>query len=32
MLVLPTEKSTPKVQNPRFLILFGKPKRIWAIK
>lgn len=26
MLVLPTEKNTPKVQNPRFLILFGKPK------
>jgi len=26
MLVLPIEKSTPKVQNPRFLILFGKPK------
>lgn len=26
MLVLPTEKNAPKVQNPRFLILFGKPK------
>lgn len=26
MLVLPTEKNKPKVQNPRFLILFGKPK------
>ena len=26
MLILPTEKNTPKVQNPRFLILFGKPK------
>lgn len=26
MLVLPTEKNTPKIQNPRFLILFGKPK------
>ena len=26
MLVLPTEKNKPKVQNPRFLVLFGKPK------
>lgn len=26
MIVLPREKSKPKVQNPRFLILFGKPK------
>lgn len=26
MIVLPKEKSKPKVQNPRFLILFGKPK------
>lgn len=26
MLVLPIEKNKPKVQNPRFLILFGKPK------
>ena len=26
MLTLPTEKSKPKVNNPRFLILFGKPK------
>ena len=26
MLVLPTEKNTPKVQNPRLLIIFGKPK------
>ena len=26
MLILPTEKNIPKVQNPRFLILFGKPK------
>lgn len=26
MLILPTQKTTPKVQNPRFLILFGKPK------
>ena len=26
MLILPTEKNKPKVQNPRFLILFGKPK------
>ena len=26
MLVLPTVKNKPKVQNPRFLILFGKPK------
>lgn len=26
MLVLPTEKNKPKVQNPRFLILYGKPK------
>lgn len=26
MLVLPTTKSVPKVQNPRFLILYGKPK------
>lgn len=26
MLVLPIEKNKPKVQNPRFLVLFGKPK------
>lgn len=26
MLVLPTEKIQAKVENPRFLILFGKPK------
>ena len=26
MLVLPTEKNKPKVNNPRFLILYGKPK------
>lgn len=26
MLVLPTEKVKAKVENPRFLILFGKPK------
>ena len=26
MLVLPTEKNKPKVQNPRLLIIFGKPK------
>jgi len=26
MLILPTEKNIPKVNNPRFLILFGKPK------
>jgi len=26
MLVLPTEKSIPKVQNPRLLVIFGKPK------
>lgn len=26
MLVLPTEKQKPKVNNPRFLILYGKPK------
>ncbi len=26
MLVLPKEKSTPKVNNPRFLIIYGKPK------
>ena len=26
MLVLPKEKNKPKVNNPRFLILFGKPK------
>ena len=26
MLVLPTEKNKPRVQNPRFLILFGRPK------
>ena len=26
MLVLPTEKNKPKVQNPRFLIIFGKLK------
>ena len=26
MIVLPTEKVKPKVINPRFLILFGKPK------
>lgn len=26
MLVLPKEKNKPKVNNPRFLILFGRPK------
>lgn len=26
MLVLPKEKSKPKVNNPRFMILFGRPK------
>lgn len=26
MLILPKEKNKPKVNNPRFLILFGKPK------
>lgn len=26
MLVLPKEKNKPKVSNPRFLILYGKPK------
>lgn len=26
MLILPKEKNTPKVNNPRFLILYGKPK------
>lgn len=26
MLILPTEKNKPKVQNPRFLVFFGKPK------
>ena len=26
MLILPTEKKQAKVENPRFLILFGKPK------
>lgn len=26
MLVLPIEKNKPKVQNPRLLIIFGKPK------
>lgn len=26
MLILPTEKTKPKVNNPKFLILFGKPK------
>lgn len=26
MLILPTEKSVPKVNNPKFLILFGRPK------
>lgn len=26
MLILPTEKSIPKVNNPKFLILFGRPK------
>lgn len=25
-LILPKEKSTPKVNNPKFLILFGRPK------
>lgn len=25
MLVLPKEKNKPKVNNPRFLILYGKP-------
>lgn len=32
MLVLPTEKTKSKVENPRFLIIYGKPKQIWAIK
>lgn len=26
MLILPTEKTKPKVNNPKLLILFGKPK------
>ena len=26
MLILPTERSIPKVNNPKFLILFGRPK------
>lgn len=26
MLILPTEKSIPKVNNPKLLILFGRPK------
>lgn len=26
MITLPTEKSKPKVQNPRFLIIYGRPK------
>ena len=26
MLILPTERSVPKVNNPHFLILFGRPK------
>lgn len=26
MLILPTEKSIPKVNNPKFLIIFGRPK------
>lgn len=26
MIVLPKEKVKAKVENPRFLILFGKPK------
>ena len=26
MLILPKEKNKPKVHNPRFLVLFGKPK------
>lgn len=26
MLILPTEKSIPKVNNPKLLIIFGKPK------
>lgn len=26
MIVLPTEKNKPKVQNPRFLILYARPK------
>lgn len=26
MLILPKEKNKPKVNNPRFLILFGRPK------
>ena len=32
MLTLPTEKIQAKVENPRFLIIYGKPKQIWAIK
>lgn len=26
MIILPKEKSQPKVANPKFLILFGRPK------
>lgn len=26
MLVLPKEKSVPKINNPKFLILAGRPK------
>ena len=26
MLVLPVQKTKPKVNNPRYLIIFGKPK------
>jgi hypothetical protein len=26
MITLPKEKSQPKVNNPKFLILFGRPK------
>ena len=31
MLTLPIKKNEPKVSNPRFLVLYGKPKVIWAI-
>ena len=26
MIILPTEKTEPKVKNPRFMIMYGRPK------
>lgn len=31
MIVLPTEKGKPIIDNPKFFVYFGKPKQTWAI-